>query len=92
MKDMIKDTGEPPDEEIYEFWEGPEHRSFCPHGVRVCHILGRMYSPTCKISESCTIGGFMEASSHRHNRSLTPFSALLSGALGGGAGLKIPNF
>ena len=56
-----------------------------PPGIRMC-------SPTWKLSEPRALGILMEASPHRHDRSLTPFSALLPSRESGQPGLKIPSF
>ena len=57
--------------------EGSEHRSFCPCGVGVHHPSGmQMSSASQKILEPYTSGTFMEASSHRHDGSLTQSLAL----------------
>lgn len=39
LKDMIKDAAEQPDEEIYEVWECPECRCFCPCELGYRHPL-----------------------------------------------------
>ena len=38
-------------------------------------------SGTCRLSESCTLGIFIEASSHRHKQSLIPFLSRLFSAV-----------
>ena len=56
--------------------EESKHRSFCPRGIGVTPPSEHVeYSPTQKLSKHCALGIFMEASSHRHDRLLTPFPA-----------------
>lgn len=79
LKNLVKDTDEKADEEMHGA------RGFCPGGSGVCH-LPRKCSPTWKFSEPRPIRILMEASSHRQDRSLTPFSALLPTQENGGQG------
>lgn len=51
-----------------------------------------MYSSIQKLSEPHTLKGFLEASTHRYDRSLTPFLPFSLLKKMGGAGLKIPSF
>lgn len=60
-------------------------QGLCLCGVGVWHIPGRWgCSPIWKLSEIPTIEIFMEASSHRPNRLLTPFLVSLTSLENGG--------
>lgn len=60
----------------YEVWRGPEPRSFCPLGIAVCSTLSSwMCLPTWNLSEPCTLGGFVEASSCNCDGWINPISS-----------------
>ena len=58
----------------------------CP--PQACYSPSSFKYSIWTLSEPHTLGIFMEASSHRHDRSLTPFSALLPSQENGGRGRK----
>ena len=79
LKDILKDTGEQPDEDA---WEGPEHRSSCPGGGGLPYTEpppGRMCSATCKPLNP-PILGFLWRRHHagltHHSLHFQPFSLL----------------
>ena len=77
LKDMIKDTDEQSDEGEGRVWEGSQHRSFCTHGLGVLHLLCPDMFTSLEALFTLYCWDFMAASSHRHDRSFTPYSALL---------------
>ena len=80
LKDAIKDTDEQPDGEREargKAGEGPDRRSFCPHGDGVHRLLVWMFA-SLEALRTLHYWDFMEASSHRHGGPLTPFPAPLT--------------
>lgn len=70
---MIKDTDIRPDEVIH----GARSVRVQSTGASFGGIEVWIYSPAWKLCEPCTLGIFMEASSHRHDQTLIPFLILL---------------
>ena len=80
---MIKDTGEPPDEEIHRARSErfPGAGALSP-GIGVCHRLHKcVCSPVWKLVSPHMWGSFMEASSCRHNQRLIHSAAPLQDSL-----------
>ena len=73
LKDLIKDTDEHPNEEIYRArsWRVLGKEAGLHHPPRM-----RMHWATGKLLETCTMGNFMMASSCRHVGLLTPPESL----------------
>lgn len=93
MKNLIKDTGEPPDEEIHRARSErfPGAGALSP-GIGVCHRLHKcVCSPVWKLVSPHMWGSFMEASSCRHDQSLTSFLAFLP-SLENEGGAEAPGF
>lgn len=93
LKEMIKDTDKRPDVEIHRARSGrvPSTGASVPVqlGCVTLPVSGCVCQPG---SHTPCFGDFMEASSHRHDKLLTPFSALLPSQGNGEMELKIPRF
>lgn len=94
LRDMIRDIHELPDEENTwgKIGKDPKCRSSCYHGLVMDHPPGtQMCSATRKHAKPHIFGIFMEASSQRHDRSLTQSLAPFPFPEVGMLDLKVPS-